>query len=52
MRRLPNFPGFPDFWNLRASVGGDSTPGGASSVWMWEAGQGVLWESDSFMLTE
>ena len=33
-------------------IGGDSTPGGASSVWMWEAGQGVLWESGSFMLTE
>ena len=39
---------------LALGLGGarDSTPGGGSSVWMWEAGQGLLWESGSFMLTE
>ena len=40
---------------LALGLGGgvsDSTPGGGSSVWMWEAGQGLLWESSSFMLTE
>lgn len=32
--------------------GGDSTPGGATDVWMWEADTGVLWESGYFMQTE
>lgn len=32
--------------------GGDTTPGGATDVWMWEADTGVLWESGYFMQTE
>ena len=31
---------------------GDPTPGGASDVWLWEDGIGLLWESGIFMLTE
>jgi len=31
---------------------GDSTPGGASDVWLWEAGIGLQWETGIFMLTE
>ena len=30
----------------------DSTPGGATDVWLWESGIGVLWESGYFMKTE
>jgi hypothetical protein len=40
---------------LALGLGGASnnlSPGSFGSVWMWEAGQGLLWESGSFMLTE
>jgi len=32
--------------------GGDSTPGGASDVWMWEDGIGMQWETGIFMSIE
>jgi hypothetical protein len=35
-----------------APLGGDSTPGGASNVWLWEDGIGLLWEPGIFMLVE
>ena len=31
---------------------GDSTPGGSSDVWLWEADLGLQWETDTFMTTE
>jgi hypothetical protein len=31
--------------------GGDSTPGGATNVWMWEAGIGIQWETGYFIQT-
>lgn len=31
---------------------GDTTPGGASDVWLWEDGIGLQWETGIFMLTE
>lgn len=31
---------------------GDSTPGGASDVWMWEDGIGMQWEAGIFMTIE
>lgn len=31
---------------------GDTTPGGASDVWMWEGGIGLLWEPGISMLRE
>ena len=30
---------------------GDSTPGGATDVWMWEDGSGMLWETGYFIQT-
>lgn len=38
--------------NRLAPVTGDTTPGGASDVWLWEPGIGLLWETGIFMLTE
>ena len=35
-----------------SSGGGDSTPGGASDVWMWEDGIGMQWEAGIFMTIE
>ena len=34
------------------ALGGDTTPGGSSNVWMWEDGIGLLWEPGYFMTIE
>lgn len=31
---------------------GDTTPGGATDVWLWEDGIGFAWETGILMLTE
>lgn len=37
--------------NRIAPVGGDSTPGGATDVWLWEDGIGMQWEAGYFIQT-
>jgi len=47
MTPLRNFP------SPVSSIGaGDSTPGGSSDVWLWEADIGLQWETSFYMTTE
>lgn len=38
--------------SFAGQAAGDSTPGGATDVWLWEAGIGLLWEAGIYMKTE